>query len=154
MCVVSRADAIHARVETLHRPELIQFEQMVLIETLDSSWKDHLYIMDQLRDSIGFRAIAQTDPKIEYKREGQRMFLTMMKEIRERVTDLVFKARLAPPQQQAPRPAPQRPQQRPQGVPAGNIMGSSIMGPGFSVGGNPPARPAQTPKPNGEGAGS
>ena len=69
-----REDAIRARVETLARPELVQFEQMVIIETLDSSWKDHLYAMDQLRDSIGFRAFAQTDPKIEYKREGQRMF--------------------------------------------------------------------------------
>lgn len=154
-----RADAIHARVETLHRPELIQFEQMVLIETLDTSWKDHLYIMDQLRDSIGFRAIAQTDPKIEYKREGQRMFLSMMKEIRERVTDMIFKARLAPPQQQRVQPPPaqrpaQGPQQRAQSAPAGNIMGSSIMGPGFSVGGTPPARPAQPQKPSGDGSGS
>ena len=54
-----REDAIRARVETLARPELVQFEQMVLVETLDQSWKDHLYAMDQLRDSIGFRAIAQ-----------------------------------------------------------------------------------------------
>ncbi len=142
-----RADAVRARVETLHRPELIQFEQMILIETLDQSWKDHLYIMDQLRDSIGFRAIAQTDPKIEYKREGQRMFLSMMKDVRERVTDLIFKARLAPPQQQQ---QPQRPAQRPapgpQRAPTGNIMGSSIMGPGFSVGGAlPTSKPKQTP---------
>jgi preprotein translocase subunit SecA len=136
-----REDAIRARVETLDRPELVQFEQMVLVETLDQSWKDHLYEMDQLRDSIGFRAIAQTDPKIEYKREGQRMFLTMMKDMRERVTDVIFKARLAPPrspQAQAPRPqqAPQsrpNPPKRPQQPPMGNIMGSSIMGPGFAV---------------------
>jgi len=82
------------------------------------------------------------------------MFLTMMKEIRERVTDLVFKARLAPPQQQQPQRPAQRPAQRPQNAPVGNIVGSSIMGPGFSVGGNPPARPVQPPKPSGEGAGS
>ncbi|MAO24002.1 MAG: preprotein translocase subunit SecA [Phycisphaerae bacterium] len=148
-----REDAIRARVETLARPELVQFEQMVLIETLDQSWKDHLYAMDQLRDSIGFRAIAQTDPKIEYKREGQRMFKSMMKELRQRVTDIIFKARIAPPRPQQPmqrppqqRPAApqqQRPQQRPQGAPTGNIMGSSIMGPGMSFG---PARAATPPK--------
>ncbi len=146
-----REDAIRARVETLARPELVQFEQMVLVETLDQSWKDHLYAMDQLRDSIGFRAIAQTDPKIEYKREGQRMFKSMMKELRQRVTDIIFKARIAPqrpPQGQMPRPPQQRPQQAPQPNPQqrvqrtqGNVMGSSIMGPGISFG------PAQSLKP-------
>ena len=150
-----REDAIRARVETLARPELVQFEQMVLIDTLDQAWKDHLYEMDQLRDSIGFRAIAQTDPKIEYKREGQRMFKSMMKGLRERVTDIIFKARIAPPQRQSPmqRPPMQRPpqqaqqQQRPQrptGAAQSNIMGSSIMGPGLSFG---PAQRPQQPKP-------
>jgi len=151
-----REDAIRARVETLDRPELVQFEQMVLIETLDQSWKDHLYEMDQLRDSIGFRAIAQTDPKIEYKREGQTMFLDMMRQIREKVTDVIFKARLAPPrpqgqmqrppqQRQAPaQGAAQAPAKRPS--PMGNIMGSSIMGPGFAL----TPKPQQQPKPNSE----
>ena len=161
-----RDKAIRARVETLARPELIQFEQMVLIETLDTSWKDHLYSMDQLRDTIGFRAIAQTDPKIEYKREGQRMFQGMMREIREKVTGYIFKARLSAP---APRQGPvQRPpqqggqpggqpggpaqqQRRPQAAPAGsgNIMGSSIVGPGFASGAMyTPPKPAQQPKPD------
>ncbi len=149
-----REDAIRARVETLARPELVQFEQMVLVDTLDQSWKDHLYAMDQLRDSIGFRAIAQTDPKIEYKREGQRMFKSMMKELRQRVTDIIFKARIAPPQRQAPMQRPQQPRpqqapqqrpQRPAGSSAGNIMGSSIMGPGISFG------PQQRPQPPKQG---
>jgi preprotein translocase subunit SecA len=149
-----RDKAIRARVETLARPELIQFEQMILIETLDTSWKDHLYSMDQLRDTIGFRAIAQTDPKIEYKREGQRMFQGMMRDIREKVTGYIFKARLsvpAPRQAPAQRPPQQQPQQqrRPQAAPAGsgNIMGSSIMGPGFSGGAlYTPPKPAQKPE--------
>ena len=141
-----REPAIRARVETLSRPELVQFEQMVLIETLDTSWKDHLYAMDQLRDTIGFRAIAQTDPKIEYKREGQRMFQGMMREIREKVTGYIFKARLAaPPPRPQQQPGAQRPPQGTQRPPqqqrqaqqqgaVGNIVGSSIMGPGFSGG--------------------
>ncbi len=145
-----REDAIRARVETLDRPELVQFEQAVLIETLDQSWKDHLYQMDQLRDSIGFRAIAQTDPKIEFKREGQRMFLDMMRDLREKVTDVIFKARLAPPRQApAPRPQPTPPPQpRPKQPPMGNIMGSSIMGPGFSLTPQQTPKPSQTTKPN------
>lgn len=155
-----REPAIRARVETLSRPELIQFEQMVLIETLDTSWKDHLYSMDQLRDTIGFRAIAQTDPKIEYKREGQRMFQGMMREIREKVTGYIFKARLAaPPPRPQQQPAAQRPPQGAQRPPqqqrksqqpgaAGNIVGSSIMGPGFSGGAMyAPKKQATPPKP-------
>lgn len=157
-----RDQAIKARVETLSRPELIQFEQMVLIETLDTSWKDHLYSMDQLRDTIGFRAIAQTDPKIEYKREGQRMFQGMMRQIRERVTGYIFKAKLtAPPPQQQQRQAPQqaqapqqrpqqgsgqKPQQRPSGQFSGNIPGSSIMGPGFGGGAMYPSQPSAKPQ--------
>jgi len=151
-----REDAVRARVETLARPEMLQFEQMVLVETFDGAWKDHLYAMDQLRDTIGFRAIAQTDPKIEYKREGQRQFLGAMRDIRERVTDLIFKARLAP---QRPAPAPGGPGGGPGGMPGparppqgqpqaprpavGNIMGSTIAGPGFGVG--PQPRPQQPP---------
>ena len=163
-----REMAIRARVETLSRPELVQFEQMVLIETLDTSWKDHLYSMDQLRDTIGFRAIAQTDPKIEFKREGQRMFQSMMREMREKVTGYIFKARLAappPPRGQQPmqRPAPvgagagnRPPQQQrpaaPRPAAPGNIIGSSIVGPGFAAGPMMTSpKPAQSPKPAEEG---
>lgn len=177
-----REDAVRARVETLARPEMLQFEQMVLIETFDSSWKDHLYAMDQLRDTIGFRAIAQTDPKIEYKREGQRQFLGAMRGIRERVTDVIFKAQLAPQQpRRGPggpagpggpggggggggQPRPQQPAPRPAQRASGNIMGSTISGPGFMVApprpaapasppaqpANPPSSPASTPPPAGD----
>src|SRR5690606_2514580 len=44
-----RENAIRARVENIPRAELLQFERTVLLETLDQSWKDHLYGMDQLR---------------------------------------------------------------------------------------------------------
>jgi len=142
-----REDAIRARVETLARPELVRFEQMVLIETLDSSWRDHLYEMDKLRDTIGFRAIAQTDPKIEYKREGQRMFQGMMREIRERVTGYIFKARPTVQRQAQSSPPRQTQSPRPQaranagGAGTGNIMGASIVGPGFAMGPqNPPKK--------------
>src|SRR5690606_4869921 len=49
-----REQAIRARVESVLRAELLQFERFVLLEVLDTAWKDHLYAMDQLRDSIGF----------------------------------------------------------------------------------------------------
>jgi preprotein translocase subunit SecA len=54
-----------------------------------------MYSMDLLRHSIGLRGYAEQDPKIAYKREGTRMFNEMLEAIRERVTDLIFKVRIA-----------------------------------------------------------
>ena len=73
------------------RFELTQLERMVLLTTFDAVWKDHMYAMDLLRHSIGLRGYAERDPKIEYKREGTRLFNETLGNIRERVTDLVFK---------------------------------------------------------------
>jgi preprotein translocase subunit SecA len=77
------------------RFELTQLERYVLLQTLDSIWKDHMYAMDILRHGIGLRGYAQQDPKIEYKREGTRLFNEMQENIRERVTDLIFKVRIS-----------------------------------------------------------
>ena len=76
------------------RAELTQLERFVLLQILDSSWKDHLYSMDQVKDSIGLRGFAEKDPRIEYKREGSRQFGEMQKAVRDRVTELIFRARL------------------------------------------------------------
>ena len=77
------------------RYELTQLERYVLLSTFDSVWKDHMYAMQLLREGIGLRGYAERDPKIEYKREGTRMFNEMMSNIRERVTDLIFKVQIA-----------------------------------------------------------
>lgn len=74
--------------------ELRKIEQILLLEKVDTKWKDHLYAMDHLKSGIGLRGYAQVDPKIEYKREALIMFETMMASIREEVTDLIFKLRV------------------------------------------------------------
>jgi len=76
------------------RAELSDLEKYVLIQIYDSTWKDHLYSMDKLKDSIWMRSFAEKDPKTEYKREGFRMFNEMLETIEERVTDVIFKVRL------------------------------------------------------------
>jgi preprotein translocase subunit SecA len=76
------------------RRELSDLEKYVLIQVYDSTWKDHLYSMDRLKDSIWMRSFAEKDPKIEYKREGFRMFNEMLETIEDRVTDIIFKVRL------------------------------------------------------------
>ncbi|MGE0479372.1 MAG: SEC-C metal-binding domain-containing protein [Phycisphaerae bacterium] len=79
------------------RFELTQLERTVLLSTFDAVWKDHMYAMDLLRQAIGLRGYAERDPKIEYKREGTRLFNEMLSNVRERVTDLIFKVHLPPP---------------------------------------------------------
>src|SRR5262249_19233114 len=66
-------DAIDAR----YRPEMRELEKVLLLQLLDSSWMEHLRAMDHLRSSIGLQGYAQIDPKVEYKREGMRIFADM-----------------------------------------------------------------------------
>jgi len=65
-----------------------------MIQIFDQSWKDHLYAMDMLRNGIGLQAFAEKDPRIQYKKEGYKYFGEMMEGIRDKVTDLIFRARI------------------------------------------------------------
>jgi preprotein translocase subunit SecA len=78
-------------VEDHYRPEMRRMERQVLLEIIDTSWKDHLLVMDRLKSSIGLVGYAQLDAKVEYKREGMRLFDEMWKAIEGKATDLVFK---------------------------------------------------------------
>jgi preprotein translocase subunit SecA len=84
------------KIAELLRTELTQFERWILLQIVDQAWKDHLYAIDQLREAIGLRSFSQRDPRIEFKREGGRLFEEMHRSIRDKVTDLVFKGRLLP----------------------------------------------------------
>jgi len=90
-----KPDQIRARVvdalEERYRPEMRRMERGLVLQLLDTAWKDHLLVMDHLRSSVGLRGYAQVDPKVEYKREGMRLFERMWKTVGERVTDLVFR---------------------------------------------------------------
>lgn len=79
-----------------HRRELSELERFVLLQILDSTWKDHLYAMDQLKDSVGLSGYAERDPRIVYKRQGGELFQRMQSSVRDRVTNLIFRARLSP----------------------------------------------------------
>ncbi|MFQ6048466.1 MAG: hypothetical protein ACE5K7_03790, partial [Phycisphaerae bacterium] len=89
----ARQELLRAGRELL-RYELARLERFVLLRTFDEMWKDHMYEMDLLKSSIGLRGYAERDPRIEYKREGTRMFHEMMGRVRQRVTDDIFKVQL------------------------------------------------------------
>ena len=78
-------------IEDRYRPEIRRMERSLLLQIVDAAWKDHLLAMDHLRSSVGLAGYAQLDPKVEYKREGMRLFETMWTAMGERVTDLIFR---------------------------------------------------------------
>jgi preprotein translocase subunit SecA len=71
-----------------------RLEFFLLLTKIDEKWKDHLYGMDQLRSAIGLRGYAQVDPKLEYKREGYRMFGEMYNSIKDEVSGLILKVEM------------------------------------------------------------
>ncbi len=78
-------------IDDRYRPEMRRMERMLLLQIVDTTWKDHLLVMDRLRSSVGLMGYAQVDPKVEYKREGMKLFEEMWKHIGERATQYVFK---------------------------------------------------------------
>ena len=71
----------------------------IMLSVIDGKWKDHLYDLDHLKASIGFRGWGQKDPLIEYKKEAYEMFVDLMNDLRGTVGNLLFKAQLGQPRQ-------------------------------------------------------
>lgn len=87
-------EAYEAKENTIGKEDMERIAQILLLEKIDTKWKDHLYAMDHLRSGIGLRGYAQVDPRIEYKREALGMFENMNLSIRDEITDLIFKLQL------------------------------------------------------------
>jgi len=103
-------DTVLRRVREAYRAKLASFGDVqegilsfILLSTIDQKWRDHLYDLDHLKASIGFRGWGQKDPLIEYKQEAYSMFVDLMSDIRKSVASLVFRSQLSIGQQ--PRPA-------------------------------------------------
>jgi preprotein translocase subunit SecA len=83
----AEADAqIAAKVAEIDADSYIQIEKSILLQTLDHHWKDHLAMLDALRQVVHLRAYAQKKPIDEYKHEAFAMFERMLGQIREDVT--------------------------------------------------------------------
>jgi len=96
--------AVDAKSEAKARelgPDLYrQIEKMVLLQTLDHLWREHLVTLEHLRQVIGFRAYGQRDPLNEYKSEAFILFENMLGRLREHVTGQLMHVELAPPEEQ------------------------------------------------------
>jgi len=70
------------------------FEKAVMLQVLDSQWKDHLAAMDHLRQGIHLRGYAQKNPKEEYKREAFQLFSDMLDRIKHEVISLITRVQI------------------------------------------------------------
>ncbi|MFI3246918.1 MAG: SEC-C metal-binding domain-containing protein, partial [Ferrimonas sp.] len=87
-------EAYQAKEEQVGTEVLRQFEKVVMLQTLDNLWKEHLAAMDHLRQGIHLRGYAQKNPKQEYKRESFELFQEMLESLKFDVISLLSKVQV------------------------------------------------------------
>lgn len=88
--------AYEMRENQIGKELMRHLERMVLLQVIDTCWKEHLYDLDQLRKGIGLRAYGQKDPLIEYQQESFVLFQNMMRRTREETLEYLFRVRVVP----------------------------------------------------------
>ena len=95
-----------AKEEMVSSESLRHVEKAVMLQTLDSHWKEHLAAMDYLRQGIHLRGYAQKNPKQEYKREAFEMFARMLDSMKQEVISILSKIQVQNPEAIEQRPEP------------------------------------------------
>ena len=95
------SDDFMARKAVEFGPENMRMiEKQILLETIDSKWREHLLTLEHLRSVVGFRSYAQRDPLNEYKSEAFQLFQNLLDGLRERVTQLLAHVRMRSAEEQ------------------------------------------------------
>jgi preprotein translocase subunit SecA len=101
-------EVISKQVKSIYdsqKQKLAQFfekvEKMILLQTIDQRWKEHLQLIDHLKEGIGLRGYAQKDPLIEYKKEAFAAFENLNQVIKAESVEKLFKIQLVIQDQQA-----------------------------------------------------
>jgi preprotein translocase subunit SecA len=93
--------AYEAKVERVGKEQFAQFERMVLLQSIDSHWREHLAALDYLRQGIHLRGYAQKNPKQEYKREAFELFSQLLDVVKMEVTRILLTVRIQTQEQVA-----------------------------------------------------
>ena len=98
--ILAHSIEVYQRKEEVVGAEMMRhFEKGVMLQTLDSLWKEHLAAMDYLRQGIHLRGYAQKDPKQEYKRESFSMFAAMLESLKYEVVSTLSKVQVRMPEE-------------------------------------------------------
>lgn len=103
--------AYHKKVEAIGEEIFCYPEKIIMLQTLDTLWKDHLLAMDHLKDGIGLRGYAQKNPLQEYKKEGFDLFTDMIYRLKQEVVERLFKVQITKEEDAASLELERRPQQ-------------------------------------------
>ncbi len=108
--ILARANEIYEKKEQDLTPQVMrELEKFIMLQAVDTQWKDHLLSMDHLKDGIGLRGYGQRDPLKEYQKEGYELFLDMSARIKEETVRNLFLVRIA--EQSVEELAPQKDQE-------------------------------------------
>jgi len=100
--VVSAAKAaFQVKLDMVGEEQFTPFMRMVLLQNLDSNWREHLAALDYLRQGIHLRGYAQKNPKQEYKREAFELFSTLIDTVKTEVTKVLLTVRVQTQEQAA-----------------------------------------------------
>jgi len=89
------AVAYEAREQELGSENMRHLERIILLQVVDSHWKEHLLNMDHLKEGIGLRGYGQKNPLDEYKKEGFEMFQELMETVKQQTVSTLFMVRIA-----------------------------------------------------------
>ena len=99
--IEQRADERMAAKSAQFGPDVMRYvEKSILLQTLDHLWREHLVMLDHLRQVIGLRGYGQRDPLQEYKTEAYNLFESLTAHLREAVTAQLVRVEIVPPDEQ------------------------------------------------------
>ncbi|PIE58399.1 MAG: preprotein translocase subunit SecA [Desulfobulbus propionicus] len=84
----------HRQEEVNGEEQMRQLERMILLQVVDTSWKEHLLHMDHLKEGIGLRGYGQKNPLNEYKREGFDMFMSMIDSVKQQTVGTLMRVKI------------------------------------------------------------
>jgi len=126
--ILNALQEIYQEKERIIEPERMrEFERVIMLQVIDSQWKDHLLAMDYLKEGIGLRGYGQRDPLVEYKKESYDMFQAMMDRIEEETIRYLFLLQPIVEEEMPERKEQPLYYQRPQNAPAMRVQKARSM---------------------------
>ena len=97
--IFEEADKVYrGREAAIGSDEFRQLERLVMLQSVDNLWKDHLLSMDHLKEGIGLRGYAQQNPLVVYKKEGYELFQDMIERVKEETIGILYRIQIAEPE--------------------------------------------------------
>jgi len=98
--IIEKAKEIYQKKEEEFGETTLRYlEKVIMLQSVDHHWKDHLLAIDQLKEGIGLRGYGQKDPRIEYQKEAYQMFLEMLDRIKRDTVEKLYAIQIAKDQE-------------------------------------------------------